>query len=96
MPAYFVAELEVTNPAAYEPYRALAKSSIEQFGGRFLARGGAAELVEGGPVPQRVVIIEFADMATAQRWYNSPEYQKALPIRLANSRGGRAFIVDGA
>ena len=95
MPAHFVAEVEVTNPAGYEPYRALAGASIAQYGGRFVARGGKTELLEGGPEPQRVVIIEFADIGAARRWYNSPEYQKALPIRLANSRA-RAFIVEGA
>jgi uncharacterized protein (DUF1330 family) len=94
MPAYFVAEVEVTNPAEYASYRPLAGASIAQYGGRFVARGGQSELIEGSPEPQRVVIIEFADMAAARRWYNSPEYQAALPIRLANSRG-RAFIVDG-
>ena len=95
MPAYFVAEVEVTNSSGYEPYRALAGASIAQYGGRFVARGGKTELLEGGPEPQRVVIIEFADIGAARRWYNSPEYQKALPIRLANSRA-RAFIVEGA
>lgn len=95
MPAYFVAEVDVTNPAEYEKYRPLAGASIAQYGGRFIARGGKAELIEGSPEPQRVVIIEFADVAAAKRWYNSPEYQAALPIRLANSRG-RAFIVEGA
>jgi uncharacterized protein (DUF1330 family) len=95
MPAYFVAEVEVINPQGYEPYRGLAGASIAQYGGRFVARGGKTELIEGGPEPKRVVIIEFADAASARRWYNSPEYQAALPIRLANSRG-RAFIVEGA
>jgi len=95
MPAYFVAEVEVTNPVGYDPYRALAGASIAQYGGRFLARGGKSELIEGNPEPQRIVIIEFADAASARRWYNSPEYQAALPIRLANSRA-RAFIVEGA
>jgi len=95
MPAFFVAEVEVTNPAGYEPYRVLAGASIAQYGGRFVARGGKTELIEGRPEPQRVVIIEFADAAAVRRWYNSPEYQKALPIRLANSKG-RAFIVEGA
>jgi uncharacterized protein (DUF1330 family) len=95
MPAYFVAEVEVTNPAGYEPYRTLAGASIAQYGGRFVTRGGKTELLEGAPEPQRVVIVEFTDAAAAQRWYNSSEYQKALPIRLANSKG-RAFIVEGA
>jgi uncharacterized protein (DUF1330 family) len=94
MPAYFIAEVDVTNSEAYEPYRALAGASIAQYGGRFVVRGGKAELIEGSPAPKRVVVIEFADAGAAKRWYNSPEYQKALPIRLANSTG-RAFIAEG-
>src|SRR5215472_17566355 len=94
MAAYFVAEIELTNPAAYEPYRAAVPATIAQYGGRYLSRGGGAELMDGGPAPKRVVILEFADTAAAKRWYHSPEYQKILPIRLANSTG-RAFMIDG-
>jgi uncharacterized protein (DUF1330 family) len=57
-------------------------------------RGGATELIEGGAEPKRIVILEFADIAAVKRWYNSPEYQKILPMRLDNSTG-RAFIVEG-
>jgi uncharacterized protein (DUF1330 family) len=95
MPAYFVAELEITNMEAMGPYREAVPATIAQHGGRFLTRGGAAELIEGGPEPKRIVILEFADAAAIKRWYNSPEYQKILPQRLNNSRG-RAFIVEGA
>ena len=95
MPAYFVVELETTNQAGTEPYRAAVPATIAQYGGRYLARGGATELIEGGPEPKRIVILEFTDPAALKRWYNSPEYQKILPLRLANSRG-RALIVEGA
>jgi uncharacterized protein (DUF1330 family) len=95
MPAYFVVELEITNQAAMEPYRAAVGTTIEQNGGRFLARAGATELIEGGPEPKRIVILEFADKAAFKRWYNSPEYQRILPGRLDNSTG-RAFIVGAA
>ena len=94
MPAYFVAELETTNLAGMEPYRSAVPATIAQYGGRYLTRGGTAELIEGGPEPKRIVILEFADRAAAKRWYDSPEYQKILPIRLATSTG-RAFIVEG-
>jgi uncharacterized protein (DUF1330 family) len=94
MPAYFVVELETTSAAGMEPYRAAVPSTIAQYGGRFLTRGGATELIEGGPEPKRIVILEFVDAAAVKRWYNSPEYQKILPGRLANSTG-RAFIVEG-
>jgi uncharacterized protein (DUF1330 family) len=95
MPAYFVAELETTNPAGMETYRAAVPATIAQYGGRFLARGGATQLLEGEPEPKRIVILEFPDTAAAKRWYDSPEYRKILPMRLANSTG-RAFIVEGA
>ena len=94
MPAYFVAELDVTNAAGFEPYRVAVPAVLEQYGGRYVIRGGATQLVEGGPEPKRIVILEFADAAAVKRWYNSPEYQKILPLRLANSTG-RAFIVEG-
>jgi uncharacterized protein (DUF1330 family) len=94
MPAYFVVELDTTNAAGIEPYRAAVPATIAQYGGRYLTRGGATELIEGGPEPKRIVILEFADTAAVKRWYHSPEYQKILPIRLANS-SSRAFIVEG-
>ena len=94
MPAYFIAEIEISNPTEMEPYRTAVPATIAQYGGRFLTRGGTTELIEGGPEPKRVVILEFSDAAAVKRWYGSPEYQKILPIRLANSTG-RAFIVEG-
>ena len=94
MPAYFIVELEYTNPEGGRAYREAVPATLAQYGGRFLVRGGATELVEGGPEPKRIVILEFADAAAIKRWYNSPEYQKILPGRLNNSTG-RAFIVEG-
>jgi uncharacterized protein (DUF1330 family) len=77
-----------------EPYRAAVPATITQYGGRFLTRGGSTELIEGGPEPKRIVILEFADTAAVKRWYNLPD-QKILPGRLDNSTG-RAFIIEGA
>ena len=94
MSAYFVIELDITNLAAMGPYRAAVGATIEQYGGRFLARGGATELIEGGPEPKRIVIIKFPETAAFKRWYNSPEYKKILPGRLDNSTA-RGFIVEG-
>jgi uncharacterized protein (DUF1330 family) len=84
----------VTDTAAYEPYRPLAAARILRFGGRFLVRGGPVEMPEGEPRPERIVVVEFADAETARRWYRSEEYQRALKIRQAASRG-RLFLVEG-
>jgi uncharacterized protein (DUF1330 family) len=94
MPAYIIGEIEITNPAGFEPYRAAAPATVAQYGGRLLTRAGITELLEGGPEPKGIAILEFADTAAVKRWYHSPEYQKILPIRLANSKG-RVFIVEG-
>jgi uncharacterized protein (DUF1330 family) len=95
MSAYVIADVKVTDPAGYEPYRPLAAASIARFGGRFLVRGGAATLFEGTPAPERIVVIEFPDAETARRWYHSEEYQHAVRIRQANSTG-RVILVEGA
>jgi uncharacterized protein (DUF1330 family) len=95
MAAYIIAEIQVTDPAAYDEYRPLAAASIARFGGRFLVRGGKLDLLEGETQPERVVVIEFPDADTARRWYHSDEYQTALKIRQVASRG-RVFLVEGA
>ena len=94
MTAYVIADVTVTNPEGYAPYRSLAAASIAQYGGKFIARGGPVEPLEGGWSPTRVVIIEFPSMAVAKSWYASPEYQAALKIRLANSTG-RVIMTEG-
>jgi uncharacterized protein (DUF1330 family) len=95
VPAYIIADVQVSDPTAYEHYRPLAGASIARFGGRFVVRGGKADLLEGEPQPERIVVIEFPDAETARRWYRSEEYQTALKIRQAASRG-RVLLVEGA
>lgn len=95
MPAYVIADVQVTDPAAYELYRPLAAASIARFGGRFIVRGGKVELLEGAAEPQRMVVIEFADAEAARRWYRSEEYQKALKIRQSASTQARLILVEG-
>ncbi|MDF1586198.1 DUF1330 domain-containing protein [Marinimicrococcus flavescens] len=94
MPAYIIAEIEVTDPGTYAGYRARTPEAIARHGGRFLVRGGTVLPVEGAPPAGRVVVIEFADMEAARRFYGSPDYQAILPLRQAASRG-RLFIVEG-
>jgi len=95
MPAYIIADIQVTDPAGYDQYRPLAAASIARSGVRFVVRGGEVDLLEGAPAPERIVVIEFPDADTARRWYSSEEYQKALKIRQSASRG-RVFLVEGA
>lgn len=78
--AYWIVRVSVRIPEEYPSYLAAAKPAFEKFGARFVVRGGAYECKEG-EARERNVVVEFADMATAQACYNSPEYQLAVAIR---------------
>lgn len=93
MAAFLVALVDVTDPEAYKLYTAKTPGVIEQFGGKFVVRGGAPEALEGELAASRFVIIEFADRAAAKRFYNAPEYQQIIPLRTAASKG-RIALVD--
>ncbi|WP_448044153.1 DUF1330 domain-containing protein [Bradyrhizobium liaoningense] len=95
MAAYVISEVEVRDRAAMEAYRTLAAQTIAQYGGRYLARGGAAEVVEGGPPAKTVVIVEFPSMARAREWYASAEYADALKLR-QTALERRLLFVEGA
>jgi len=94
MPAYIIVRIEVTNLEAYQEYAAQTVAIAESFGGKFLVKAGAFEQVEGSG-PDRHVVIEMPDVATAKTFYASDAYQAILPIALKNSN--RDFvIVEGA
>ncbi|MDQ6642927.1 MAG: DUF1330 domain-containing protein [Chloroflexota bacterium] len=95
MAAYFIVDIkEITDPQTYAEYRQGVSATIEQYGGKFLARGGAYETIEGDWQSQRLVILEFADVAQFKRWYNSLEYSQLLKLRLSASIS-RAVVVQG-
>ena len=94
MPAYVINDMEVTDPVRFEDYKKLSPATVARFGGRFLARGGATEPLEGGWAPRRLVILEFPSMAQAKAWIDSPEYAPARALRQASTRS-RVIVTDG-
>jgi uncharacterized protein (DUF1330 family) len=79
---YLIAEARVNDAAAYDSYKALAQAAIAQYGGRYLVRGGALEILEGRWTKSpRLVIVEFDSPEQARRFYHSPEYQAARKAR---------------
>ena len=95
MAGYVIADVNVTNAAAYEEYRKLVPASIQKYGGKYLVRGGQHEKLEGTWTPSRLVIIEFASIAQARRWYLSEEYRRAKEVR-ARTAVSNVIIVEGA
>jgi len=82
MAAYVISEVEILEEGQAGIYRPLASASIERYGGRYIVRGGAIELIEGERNTKRkLVIVEFPSMQRAHEWYRSPEYAEALKVR---------------
>lgn len=84
MAGYLIANIEVTDPAKFEEYRQKVTPVVEKFGGRYLVRGGDIRRLEGHF--NGLVVLEFPTLEAAQRFYDSPEYQPILRLRLASAR----------
>lgn len=92
MPAYVIVNIEVEDPARYEEYKRLAPPTLAAFGGRYLARGGKTEVLEGSWVPRRLVILAFQDAAGAKAWLESDEYRPAREIRHQTARTDMVLV----
>src|SRR5688572_4414329 len=95
MTAYVIADVEIIDADGFKQYSQQVPETLEPYGGRFLVRGGALETVEGNFRPKRIVVLEFPDVTSAKAWYESPAYQRILPLRLRNSEAGFFIFVEG-
>lgn len=87
MAAYLHAHIQVNDPIAYEEYRRQVPAMIAAHGGRYLVRGGAAQVLEGQVELKRQVILEFPTMAALLGFYNSPEYAPLKALRMGAAEG---------
>ena len=94
MSAYVISEVDAKDAAGFEAYRNMAAPTIAQYGGRYLVRGGAADLAEGGPPPKTLIVVEFPSMERLREWYASPEYAEALKVR-RTALDRRLIFVEG-
>ncbi|MBP0590247.1 DUF1330 domain-containing protein [Paraburkholderia sp. LEh10] len=81
MAAYLIADVDVTDAALFEEYKREVPATEVRYGGKYLARGGMTKVLEGDWQPHRLVIVEFPDMDSLMRWYDSPEYARLKAIR---------------
>jgi uncharacterized protein (DUF1330 family) len=90
VPVYVIADIEVVDQSLYEQYRQGVPATIAAHGGRYLARGGATEVLEGTWSPKRCVILEFPDMERFRAWWASPEY---APLRAIRQKAAKSHLV---
>ncbi|HET7011328.1 MAG TPA: DUF1330 domain-containing protein [Anaerolineales bacterium] len=94
MTAYVIVDIEVVDPEGYEAYKKIAPATVDAFGGRYLARGGPSEVLEGDWRPHRLVILEFETSARAKEWLNSSDYAPARKERHRTARSNMV-VVEG-
>ena len=95
MSAYIVVEVDVNDGVRYEDYKKMVPPTLEPFGGRFLARGGQVENLEGSWAPTRIVILEFDNVENARAWWSSDIYAPAKALRQQTSTT-EMILVEGA
>lgn len=96
MVAYMIADVNITDPEAYQQYLALVGPSLEKFGAKFVVvvgahAGGKCETLEGDWRPSHLVVLKFDSLDQAKKWHASPEYAKANEIRQKAAKAN--FIV---
>ncbi len=94
MTAYIIVDIEVTNPQGYAQYKELAHATVGLYEGKYIARGGATETLEGDWHANRLVILEFPSMEQARNWLNSPEYAPARALRHQYAKS-KMLLVEG-
>jgi uncharacterized protein (DUF1330 family) len=92
--AYLIVEIEVRDRVGYEDYKRAAEESVRSHGGRYLARGGRVEVLEGEWPARRLVLLEFPGTEAAKAWWSSEAYREARAIRLRTA-DARMLLVEG-
>ena len=84
---YIVGMITIEDPEAYKPYMAQTSALVEEFGGRYLIRGGEMTAAEGEMHHDRFVVIEFDSPETVEKFYNDLRYVETRKIRQENASG---------
>jgi len=94
MPSYWVARAKVNDAAKYKKYSDQVPGIVVKYGGRFLARGGRFQIMEGSEKFQRFILIEFPTFARGVACFKSDEYNEASKIRRGGAGEIEAVIIE--
>lgn len=87
MTVYALAQISITDRAAYERYQARFMEVFQRFTGRLLAADETPSVVEGRWDRDKVILMSFPDEAAFHDWADSPAYREIAKDRLAGSNG---------
>ena len=84
---YLLGQITISDKSQYKLYDSKIGNIIEEFGGKYLVKGGLRFVKEGNPSFQRDVLVEFKDIKTAQRFFSSKKFKEISKFRKAGSTG---------
>jgi uncharacterized protein (DUF1330 family) len=90
MTIYVIAQLKMTDRAAYDRYQARFFDVFRKFSGRLLSADENPTVLEGAWDRDKLVLISFPDEAAYRAWADSPEY---LEISKERKAGARAIVL---
>jgi uncharacterized protein (DUF1330 family) len=94
MPVYLIIGITVIDQDVYEEFVERVPAVVEQYGGRYLVRGGEVAVLTGDWQPERIVVVEFDSNDQVQELFASPEFLELAPLR-EQSTNSRAILVEG-
>ncbi len=77
MTVYAIAQLTITDRAAYNRYQSRFMSVMSRYKGRVLAADEHPQVVEGQWDAEKLVLLSFPDEAAFREWADSPDYRKS-------------------
>jgi uncharacterized protein (DUF1330 family) len=94
-PAYYIAEIDVTNEDLYnKEWAPKADATIKAAGGIYLVRGTNIERIEGA-APKRLLITKWDNIDKLTAWRESEAYMRTLPILDKAVKSVRSYAVEG-
>ncbi len=93
--AYAIISSKVNNPEPFKAYMAATPPTVAAFGGEYMVRGGAQEVLEGDWSPARIVVLRFPSMAQAKAWYFGEGYTQARVLRQGATDYFNVTLVEG-
>src|SRR4029453_6769200 len=79
--AYVIVNVRVTDSGRYADYKNFSPQAMQAHGAEVCVRGGAVQVLEGDWQPDRLVVLKFASVEQAKRFYDSAEYRRARQAR---------------
>ena len=95
MAAYIIFTHKVTDADTLNNnYLPRAVETLGPYAPEILVVDENVEVVEGDSGHTRCVVLKFKDRDEVKKWYNSPEYQAIVNLRLDSIEGAHAIVCD--